>query len=109
MPEMPRKPCLRGGCPKLTRDGYCEAHVKHRPIARGEASTARQSMYQTKRWKALRIKVIARDKWCQACEMQPATVADHIVARKDGGADWRLSNLQGLCSRCHGRKTARGA
>lgn len=36
----------------------------------------------------------------------PAEQVDHVVPRRAGGTDdW--SNLQGLCARCHARKTAR--
>lgn len=32
--------------------------------------------------------------------------ADHIVERRDGGADLDLTNGQALCPACHSRKTA---
>lgn len=30
---------------------------------------------------------------------------DHIVSPEDGGAFYDRANLQGLCKKCHGRKT----
>jgi 5-methylcytosine-specific restriction endonuclease McrA len=35
-----------------------------------------------------------------------ATVVDHIIQRKAGGADFDKSNLQGLCDRHHNIKRA---
>lgn len=40
-----------------------------------------------------------------AGQVVPSTDADHIVRLEDGGG-WSLSNGQGLCASCHGRKTA---
>lgn len=33
-------------------------------------------------------------------------IADHIVERRDGGADLDISNTWCLCTACHNRKTA---
>lgn len=45
---------------------------------------------------------------CVACLdsgiMEESVVADHIIQRIKGGAD-ALDNLQGLCSRCHDKKS----
>ena len=61
--------------------------------------------YTNAAWRRLRAQVLARDPICTAPGCQrPATVADHIRPRRQGGAD-DLGNLQGLCSRHHGRKT----
>jgi hypothetical protein len=34
-------------------------------------------------------------------------IGDHIVERKDGGADFDPSNVMLMCTACHNRKTAR--
>lgn len=34
-------------------------------------------------------------------------IGDHIVERKDGGADFDPSNVMLMCAACHNRKTAR--
>ena len=62
--------------------------------------------YNTARWQRLRRMVLNRDPICVAdgCT-QPATDVDHIKPRSRGGRD-ALYNLQGLCHRCHSRKTA---
>lgn len=64
----------------------------------------KDSYYYTDEWKTLRILCLRRDKFtCQApgCGNR-ATVADHIVSRKAGGADV-LSNLRALCRSCDAR------
>ena len=35
----------------------------------------------------------------------PADVVDHITPIKQGGAELDESNLQGLCHKCHNKKT----
>jgi 5-methylcytosine-specific restriction endonuclease McrA len=54
--------------------------------------------YSTAEWKALRHACLKRDGFrcvAEGCG-RPAIVADHIVSRRDGGAD-RLDNLRSLC------------
>lgn len=52
--------------------------------------------YQTPEWRALRKQCLDRDRWrCVLCG-DKAVVADHITARRQGGAD-TLSNLRALC------------
>ena len=43
---------------------------------------------------------------CRACKRAPATTVDHIHEIQDGGPAYDISNLQPLCSICHGAKTA---
>jgi 5-methylcytosine-specific restriction protein A len=72
--------------------------------------------YLLARWKhpvyGLRAQCLRRDPLCVECKRRgivtPATDADHVVPhRGDLWLFWNLSNLQGLCSTCHGRKSAR--
>lgn len=71
--------------------------------------------YQSAAWRQLRAKALARDAHqctTPGCRAQ-AVVVDHVVPRRDGGAD-ALSNLRSLCRGCdnrrHGHKaTGRGA
>jgi 5-methylcytosine-specific restriction protein A len=40
------------------------------------------------------------------CESRDGRLfVDHIVERKDGGADYDPGNLETLCATCHARKT----
>ena len=66
--------------------------------------------YATPEWKALRLEALKRDHFrCVACGDRARTV-DHIVRRRDGGAD-ALPNLRSLCITCDNRvkEDARGA
>lgn len=53
-------------------------------------------------WHSVRSRVLSRDGYvCQICHRSVATEVDHIVH----GDNHDLSNLQGVCSACHRRKT----
>ena len=44
---------------------------------------------------------------CRHCQNAVATMVDHIIPLKQGGARLELNNLQPLCRSCHAIKTAR--
>lgn len=59
-------------------------------------------------WKALRLRVLARDGWvCTYCgthlDNTNATV-DHITSRKVGGAVFDSDNLTSACKSCNSKK-----
>lgn len=65
--------------------------------------------YGSAAWKAIRLEV-QRDcrRTCQRCGKTDTRIyVDHIVELKDGGAPLERSNLMGLCSPCHAKKSAR--
>ena len=66
------------------------------------------SFYRTKYWKTLRDSVIEKNPLCVSClkddQLTEAKVVDHIVPLKKNGTN-ELKNLQGLCHKCHNRKT----
>ncbi|QDY69318.1 HNH endonuclease [Qingshengfaniella alkalisoli] len=69
-------------------------------------SRAGAAIYRTQRWAAVRKQAKDRDDWkCVTCGNRGRLEVDHIVAIRDGGAPYDLSNLQTLCVRCHSRKT----
>ena len=78
------------------------------PHQRGVKPAKEVAHYRAADWRAKRLRILVRDAYaCRAC----GTVAhgkdahvDHVVPLADGGADTD-SNLQTLCSACHGRKT----
>lgn len=61
----------------------------------------------SKRWKTLRRRVLARDRYtCAEC-LKFGNQVDHVEPIAAGGAVWAESNLQTLCRACHSRKTAK--
>ncbi len=70
--------------------------------------------YHTTRWRKLRRYVLSREPLCRDpfgehaewSEVVSATEVDHIVPRRvRPEIELSLENLQGLCKRCHSRKT----
>ena len=103
MPTRPRTPCLEPGCAGLAYKGSrCAVHVRAVDARRPNAAARG---YCSARWQNLRLLVLHRDPVCMTCK-RPATEVDHVVSKADGGED-TMKNLQGLCKRCHSRKTAR--
>ena len=63
---------------------------------------------QTTRWKATRLRVLARDEYrCQMCGKAGMLEVDHIVPlHRDPKQDYyKLENLQTLCRSCHIKKS----
>lgn len=66
-----------------------------------------EGFYQSAAWRQLAADVKrARGGYCERCGSNKRVVADHKVERRDGGADLDEANIELLCARCHGRKTA---
>lgn len=69
--------------------------------------------YQSAEWIALASDIKRQRKYrCEACHgdfvrRRDKLIADHIIERKDGGADLDPLNIQCICIYCHNRKTAR--
>ncbi len=72
--------------------------------------------YQSREWLKVRALVLKRDNYtCQTCGIavrrhpeetdKPRALVDHIVERRDGGADLDPANLATICDPCHTRKT----
>ena len=127
MPSRPSRVCRKAGCNALTKDqsGFCEQHkiqaqtkAKQREKAvRDEydkrRGTAAQRGYDS-RWQKASKLFLSRPEnaLCADCLKQgitkPSQVVDHIKPhRGDYDLFWDESNWQGLCKRCHDRKTAR--
>jgi 5-methylcytosine-specific restriction protein A len=107
VPTAPLHPCPRNGCPVLVQRGYCPTHAREKEQQRYNADT--RKWYYTKDWKLLRQLTLAKDPVCVQCKVAPSTLVDHVVPhRGDRALFFSLGNLQGLCARCHGQKTASG-
>jgi len=115
MPTKPLRPCKRIGCRELTRNGYCDEHKTEGAAStrRRGASGAYRHLYQSGSYRRGRVMFLAEHPFCATCARAErttiATELDHIIPHK-GDADlfFDTSNWQGLCKRCHDRKTASG-
>lgn len=119
MPMSAKKPCAAPGCGKAIdrKQRWCEAHRKsntagiNRDRQADPVKRARNSFYDSRAWRDLRAGQLAEFPLCKHCEaaglLVSATVADHIIERKNGGAELDSDNLQSLCASCHAKKTRR--
>ena len=111
MPRKPLRPCNYPGCPNLTSTGYCEEHQKlrdeqYRKYGRDDFS---KSFYSTPAWRSVRRRQLDAEPYCAECfkegRIVKASIVDHIVPIKEGGAKYDPKNLQSLCWSCHSRKS----
>lgn len=71
--------------------------------------------YLSSEWRAFATAIKQQRGWvCEACDAdmrsnRRALHADHIIERKDGGAEYDPANVICRCQPCHNRKTARVA
>lgn len=109
MPYKPKKPCAYPGCPELTNERYCAKHKKLTDAqydARFRDKSAKD-FYGSKEWKRKRREFLIEHPICEYCRMKAATIVDHIVPIRMGGALLDDENLQALCSSCHSAKSIR--
>ena len=89
------RPCSWPGCPELViGKGDCRRH--RRPSASGEG-------YDVE-WREFRAWYLPRHPRCRRCGAT-ATVVDHKIPLRAGGARLDPRNAQSLCAPCHARKT----
>jgi 5-methylcytosine-specific restriction protein A len=103
MPSLAKRPCPRCRRVLVPADTLCERCQTNRNREREHYREGKRYTH-TARHRRWRAAVLANDPLC-SCG-QGATVADHIKPLSQGG-DYSLANGQGLCVRCHNRKTAR--
>lgn len=101
MPYKPKKPCSFPGCPRLTEDRFCDVH---RNSEAKQPTGSRNSFYSSSEWKIARKEYLLEHPVCIFCG-KPATIVDHIIPIKDGGAPLDGRNFQPLCWGCHSRKS----
>ena len=123
--------CSGPGCGRKVPDDvrFCDEckpiaqireHIKQREHSTGYDAVL-DALRKSTRWQAVRAKVIRRNPMCVRCNRRLSEIVDHIVpalvavvqAQDSGlfpldryaGGYFLLSNLQGLCRRCHYDKT----
>lgn len=108
MPRKPKKPCAYPGCPNLTHGKYCDAHGT---LEQSEYHRQQSNFYATIEWKKKRQEYLVEHPFCVECRSKgratAATIVDHILPIKMGGAPLDDCNLQGLCWSCHSRKSVK--
>ena len=113
----PNKPCAKPGCPALaiTGERYCEKHLQSEKKRQQELAKKRKTSCKRgygRAWQKYRLGFLAKHPLCmRCCEIKGrivlATVVDHIQPHKgDMVSFWDKTNHQGLCKRCHDKKTA---
>ena len=117
MPTRPRNVCL-GGCAALAVKGrrYCRAcagrvddeHDEARARHDERRGSARDRGYDAA-WDRLSKYVRQQEPVCRRCRNAVATLVDHVVPLRQGGARLDEANLQPLCVSCHAAKTAEDA
>lgn len=111
-------PCRHPGCGKAGYEPCCQAHTRTRQRQPGQPRPSRRKALHKggagygaghDRWRKF---TLAADSVCHwptengLC-LNPATVADHVIPlRIAPELRYEQSNAQGLCTRCHNRKTA---
>jgi 5-methylcytosine-specific restriction protein A len=92
----------------VLRSGRCVAHRRAHDTRLKRSQPWRG--YDAE-WRVVRAEQLAAEPWCRRCRdedgaLTPATVVDHIVPLRQGGARLDPENLQSLCPMHHNRKTA---
>jgi 5-methylcytosine-specific restriction protein A len=76
------------------------------PRLRQQPKTA-DPFYLSKEWREAKAAKRREGRtWCARCGSTDRLILDHIVERKDGGAELDLRNLEWLCHAHHQIKTA---
>lgn len=69
----------------------------------------RDKRYNSTRWRRLRIEVLRDNPLCVHCKekgiIRAAIVCDHIDNKLRRSDFWNKNNLQGLCHKCHNKKS----
>jgi hypothetical protein len=98
-----------------------DAGKQHVGAGNGTYDALIDRLNQGQRWHRVRKTALQRSPLCKRCELRVSEIVDHIVpawvaiaqARESGrwpldqwAGYYLMSNLQGLCRPCHGKKTA---
>ena len=94
--------------PPPKRKAYLPART-----TQGRRVEANTPFYQSQQWRRVRKLYLEQHPLCVECQREgritPARVVDHIKPINEGGARFDPTNLQGLCDKCHNKKSGREA
>jgi len=108
MPARNPRPCTSWPCP---HDRPCPIHDRAGVAERerDERRVRSREIYNSAKWKRLRVAFLRAHPWCNHCpptSWTPATEVDHVLPIEDGGDPWDENNLRPLCRYHHAAKTA---
>lgn len=102
---MPIHPCLHPTCPNpATYKGRCPTHARAQDK---QINRAGRSIYNKKRWRTTRERILTQHPICQRCGNAISTDVHHITDLADGSDPWNLEGLEALCHPCHSQITRR--
>ena len=91
----------------LHRQGFFVQGVSQRRTARSREGAAWQALYNTTRWRKLRLIHLGSEPLCRMCmdegRITPATICDHVVPHKGDPDLFFAGPFQSLCKPCHDR------
>ncbi len=106
--------CTFPGCRRLTLTRHCEEHTRTCRLYQSDYDRESKRFLNSVAWRNLSAYKLSQTPWCEQCALTepisvPANQVDHILPRKTHPhLALEMSNLQSLCSECHGKKTRRG-
>lgn len=105
---MALKPCLDCGGLQNTGAPRCQGCRSRREQERDAVRGNRHQRGLGSDHDRIRAQVLAGDPLCYWCKARPATTADHLIRRVDGGRN-TLDNYVPACAPCnYGRRTPKG-
>lgn len=114
MAQAPLKQCCAPGCKRLIRGKpRCDECEAKRPRRRTAKPTTKHDVFTSnRRWRALRLRVLAATPLCVRCQesgkVTAASEVHHIQPRRSHPElAYVVSNLEALCKPCHSRETMR--
>lgn len=107
MPPRALRVCPIPGCAELTRDRYCQQHMRERQKAVDSKRPNYRERGYSNEWDKARRHYLKENPLCVVCGGKANTV-DHINPHKgDKRLFWDKSNWQSMCRKHHSQKTAK--
>ena len=120
MPSAPLKQCRKPGCKNVSKNSYCDEHLKQRKaVAKikqrdyDKIRGTRTERGYDNRWNRYSKHYRVKNPLCVDCEKRGiitlAQCVDHIipVSGPDDPLFWDVTNHQSMCIPCHSIKTAK--